>query len=182
MKTMKSLALLIIVAIGSPGCNKSSEQEFETQSGLSDWRGLESDVESAPPELDDETRERLLAELNQSVGSQNLDADETECRDDCDASVGRETGSPYQGDVRLNYGNTAYGEPTYRYRGEVERDGYVRVRNLNGDTLRGYVERDGSVRLRNYDGDTYRGQVDSDGSVKLRDYDGSTLSGQIDRR
>lgn len=102
------------------------------------------------------------------AGTINLDTFETEKR------------GPYEGDIELNYGPSRYGDPLYRYRGEVEGDGYVRLRNFNGDTLRGYVDRDGSVRLRNFDGDVYQGQIDADGSMRLKDYDGSSLSGQLE--
>lgn len=45
---------------------------------------------------------------------------------------------------------------TDKYRGEVERDGSVRAKNWNGDTLRGTIEPDGYGRLRDQDGNTYR--------------------------
>lgn len=86
----------------------------------------------------------------------------------------------YRGEIVLNYGSSRYGDPLYRYRGEVDESGYVRLRNPNGDTLRGHVDSDGSVRLRNFDGDVYRGRIDEGGSIRLKDYDGSTLSGQLD--
>lgn len=88
--------------------------------------------------------------------------------------------NPYRGDAQLHYGTSRYGDPTQRFRGEIDESGYIRLRNLNGDTLRGYVESDGSVRLRSFEGETYRGQIETDGSMRLRDYDGSTLSGQVD--
>jgi hypothetical protein len=88
---------------------------------------------------------------------------------------------PYEGEITLNYGSSRYGDPLYRYRGEIDSFGYVRLRNLDGDTLRGYVYDDGSIRLTNFDGDVYRGRIDDDGSIRLKDYNGSTLSGQLDR-
>lgn len=46
---------------------------------------------------------------------------------------------------------------TQRYRGEIESDGYTRMRNpYTGDTLRGYVEDDGYGRLRDSDGNTWK--------------------------
>jgi hypothetical protein len=87
---------------------------------------------------------------------------------------------PFKGRVQLNYGSSRYGDPTSRYRGEVESDGSVRLRNFDGDVMRGYVDPDGSVRLRSYGGDTYRGSVDSDGSMRLRNFDGSEMSGRIE--
>lgn len=86
----------------------------------------------------------------------------------------------FKGRVQLNYGSSKYGDPTSRYRGEVESDGSVRLRNFDGDVMRGYVDRDGSVRLRRFDGDTYRGNVDTDGSLRLRSFDGSEMSGRIE--
>lgn len=87
----------------------------------------------------------------------------------------------FKGRVQLNYGSSRYGgNPTSRYRGEVEADGSVRLRNFDGDVMRGYVDPDGSVRLRSFGGDTYRGSVDSDGSMRLRNFDGSEMSGRIE--
>lgn len=87
---------------------------------------------------------------------------------------------PFKGRVQINYGSSRYGDPNSRYRGEIEGDGYVRLRNYEGDVMRGYVDPDGSVRLRNFDGDTYRGNVDSDGSMRLRNFDGTEMSGRIE--
>lgn len=47
-------------------------------------------------------------------------------------------------------------DPSKRFRGEVENDGSVRMRNLNGERLRGHVDEDGYGRLRDQDGNTYR--------------------------
>lgn len=43
-----------------------------------------------------------------------------------------------------------------KYRGEVDRDGSVRMRNLDGDRLRGNIDKDGYGTLRDYDGNTYK--------------------------
>ena len=44
-----------------------------------------------------------------------------------------------------------------RYRGEIEDDGYTRLRNpYTGDTLRGYIDQDGYGRLRDSKGNTLR--------------------------
>ena len=44
-----------------------------------------------------------------------------------------------------------------RYRGEVEDDGYTRLRNpSSGDTLRGYIDEDGYGSLRDSDGNRIR--------------------------
>ena len=47
-------------------------------------------------------------------------------------------------------------DPSNRFRGEIETDGTVRMRNLNGDRLRGEIDSDGYGRLRDQDGNTYR--------------------------
>ena len=47
-------------------------------------------------------------------------------------------------------------DPSKRFRGEIESDGTVRMRNLNGDRLRGEIDSDGYGRLRDQDGNTYR--------------------------
>lgn len=46
--------------------------------------------------------------------------------------------------------------PTSKYRGEIDRDGSVWMRNMNGDTLRGTIDSDGYGRLRDQNGNTYR--------------------------
>lgn len=43
-----------------------------------------------------------------------------------------------------------------KYRGEIEEDGSVRMRNLDGDRLRGYIDEDGYGRLRDDEGNIYR--------------------------
>ena len=47
-------------------------------------------------------------------------------------------------------------ELTDRYRGNIDIDGYTRMRDLNGNTLRGYIENDGYGKLRDQDGNTYQ--------------------------
>lgn len=47
-------------------------------------------------------------------------------------------------------------DPSNRYRGEIDSDGSVRMKNYEGHTLRGTVENDGYGRLRDNDGNTYR--------------------------
>jgi hypothetical protein len=47
-------------------------------------------------------------------------------------------------------------DPSQRFRGEIEQDGSVRMRNLNGERLRGEIDRDGYGRLRDQDGNVYR--------------------------
>ena len=47
-------------------------------------------------------------------------------------------------------------DPSNKYRGDIESDGSVRMRNYNGDILRGYIDKDGYGRLRDQDGNIYR--------------------------
>lgn len=47
-------------------------------------------------------------------------------------------------------------DPAHKYRGEIDSDGSVRMRNMNGDRLRGTIDSDGYGRLRDQDGNTYR--------------------------
>jgi hypothetical protein len=47
-------------------------------------------------------------------------------------------------------------DPSDRYRGNIDNDGYTRMRDLNGNTLRGYIEDDGYGKLRDQNGNTYR--------------------------
>jgi hypothetical protein len=47
-------------------------------------------------------------------------------------------------------------DPSNKYRGEVDSDGSVRMRNYNGDRLRGTIDSDGYGKLRDQDGNTYR--------------------------
>lgn len=46
--------------------------------------------------------------------------------------------------------------PSNKYRGEIDSDGSVRMRNMDGDRLRGNIDSDGYGRLRDQDGNTYR--------------------------
>lgn len=65
------------------------------------------------------------------------------------------------------YGNNSYGtdiemrqkynyDPSSKYRGTIDNDGYTRMRDYNGNTVRGYIDSDGYGRLRDQDGNTYR--------------------------
>jgi hypothetical protein len=47
-------------------------------------------------------------------------------------------------------------DPSNKYRGEIDSDGSVRMRNYNGDRLRGTIDSDGHGTLRDLDGNTYR--------------------------
>lgn len=47
-------------------------------------------------------------------------------------------------------------DPSNKYRGEIESDGSVRMRNYNGDRLRGTIDSDGYGKLSDQDGNTYR--------------------------
>ncbi|GMV69207.1 MAG: hypothetical protein AMXMBFR76_16460 [Pseudomonadota bacterium] len=47
-------------------------------------------------------------------------------------------------------------DPSSKYRGEIDSDGSIRMKNMNGDILRGTIDSDGYGRLRDQDGNTYR--------------------------
>ncbi len=47
-------------------------------------------------------------------------------------------------------------DPSNKYRGEIDSDGSVRMKNYDGDRLRGTIDSDGYGRLRDQDGNTYR--------------------------
>jgi tetratricopeptide (TPR) repeat protein len=47
-------------------------------------------------------------------------------------------------------------DPANRYRGEIETNGDVRMRDVNGNVLRGNVDQDGSGRVRDSDGNAYQ--------------------------
>ena len=51
---------------------------------------------------------------------------------------------------RFNY------DPATKFRGEIDNDGSVRMRNFEGERLRGNIDDDGYGRLRDQDGNTYR--------------------------
>ena len=47
-------------------------------------------------------------------------------------------------------------DPSTKFRGEIERDGSVQMRNFEGERLQGNIDDDGYGRLRDQDGNTYR--------------------------
>ena len=47
-------------------------------------------------------------------------------------------------------------DPSNKYRGEIDRDGSVRMRNYQGDRLRGNIDSDGYGKLRDEEGNIYR--------------------------
>ena len=65
---------------------------------------------------------------------------------------GRSIGGSADIEMRKKYDN----DLSNKYRGEIDSDGSVRMRNANGDTLRGTIDSDGDGRLRDKDGNTYR--------------------------
>ena len=66
--------------------------------------------------------------------------------------LGNSLGSSTEIEMRKKYDY----DPSNKYRGEIERDGSVRMKNYNGDVLRGTIEQDGYGKLRDSDGNTYR--------------------------
>jgi hypothetical protein len=51
-------------------------------------------------------------------------------------------------------------DPSNKFRGTMDNDGYTRMRDLNGNTVRGYIDQDGYGRLRDQDGNTFRVRPD----------------------
>jgi hypothetical protein len=47
-------------------------------------------------------------------------------------------------------------DPSNKFRGEINSDGSVRMKNYHGDALRGTIDSDGYGRLRDQNGNTYR--------------------------
>ena len=47
-------------------------------------------------------------------------------------------------------------DPSTKFRGEIESDGSVQMRNFEGERLRGNIDSDGYGRLRDQDGNMYR--------------------------
>lgn len=134
-----------MLALAATGCEKSASHKAEAKKTVTyQAQGPDGQIYTlqGPEGL---PRETVLAEIRRRAILANAQNIPVGCGDDCDPEPQDEGRNPYRGDVQLNYGTSRYGDPTYRYRGEIEDDGYVRMRNLNGDTLRGYVESDGSV-------------------------------------
>ena len=46
--------------------------------------------------------------------------------------------------------------PSKRYRGTMDDDGYTRLKNSDGNTIRGNIDEDGYGKLRDNEGNTYR--------------------------
>lgn len=65
-------------------------------------------------------------------------------------------GSSYGGSTEIEMRKKFDYDPSSKYRGEVDSDGSVRMKNLDGDRLRGNIDKDGYGTLRDYDGNTYK--------------------------
>lgn len=65
---------------------------------------------------------------------------------------GSSTGGSTEIEMRKKYDY----DPASKYRGEIDSDGSVRMRNMDGDRHRGTIDNDGYGRLRDQDGNTYR--------------------------
>lgn len=65
-------------------------------------------------------------------------------------------GSSIDGSTEIEMRKKNDYDPSNKYRGEIENDGSVRMRNNNGDRLRGDIDSDGYGKLRDQDGNTYR--------------------------
>lgn len=66
------------------------------------------------------------------------------------------SGSSFGGSTDIEMRKKYDYDPSNKYRGEIDSDGSVRMRNMNGDRLRGTIDSDGYGRLRDQDGNTYR--------------------------
>lgn len=65
---------------------------------------------------------------------------------------GSSTGGGTEIEMRQKYNY----DTSSKYRGEIDNDGSVRMRNYDGDRLRGNIDSDGYGRLRDQEGNTYR--------------------------
>lgn len=65
-------------------------------------------------------------------------------------------GNSIGGSTEIEMRNRNDPDPSSKYRGEIDRDGSVRMKNLDGDRLRGNVDSDGYGKLRDQDGNAYR--------------------------
>ncbi|MBU5612870.1 hypothetical protein [Geomonas azotofigens] len=65
-------------------------------------------------------------------------------------------GRSYGGSREIEMKNKYDYDPSNKYRGEIESDGTVRMKNYNGDRLRGTIDNDGYGTLRDQNGNTYR--------------------------
>ena len=69
------------------------------------------------------------------------------------ATDGPATTYPREMEMRPRYNS----DIQQRYRGEMEGDGYIRMKNpYSGDTLRGTIEPDGYGKMRDSDGNIWR--------------------------
>lgn len=66
------------------------------------------------------------------------------------------SGGRYSGSTDIEMRKKYDHDPSNKFRGTIENDGSVRMRDYNGNTLRGNIESDGYGRLRDQDGNTYR--------------------------
>ena len=68
--------------------------------------------------------------------------------------------SPYgnatSGSTEIEMRNRHNPDPASKYQGEIDSDGSVRMKNINGDRLRGNIDSDGYGKLRDQDGNTIR--------------------------
>jgi len=62
--------------------------------------------------------------------------------------------NPYSTDIEMRR-KYDY-DPSNKFRGTIDNDGYTRMRDYNGNIIRGNIENDGYGRLRDQDGNTYR--------------------------
>lgn len=65
-------------------------------------------------------------------------------------------GSSYGGSTEIEMKKKYDYDPSTKYKGEIDNDGSVRMKNNNGDRLRGTIDSDGYGKLRDQDGNTYK--------------------------
>lgn len=65
-------------------------------------------------------------------------------------------GSSYGGSTEIEMKKKYDYDPSNKYRGEIDNDGSVRMKNYNGDRLRGTIDSDGYGKLRDQDGNVYK--------------------------
>lgn len=65
-------------------------------------------------------------------------------------------GSSFDGSTDIEMRQKYDYDPSSKFRGTIDSDGSVRMRNYNGDQLRGTIDSDGYGRLRDQNGNTWR--------------------------
>lgn len=118
----------------------SSQKRMESQ--LKDIRRQQAKIRDAQQQIQNEQRKnKSLVGLDKPNRSSIIDS---------------RLDSPLGGSKPIEMRNGYDYDPINKYRGEVERDGTVRMKNYNGDVMRGNIDDHGYGNLRDEDGNTYR--------------------------